>query len=74
MGPSPYLVGKLATRVAAAAVNLADSPFYPGALARGFDAEGVPKQPLPLIQDGIAHAVVGCAMLQFFSAVYAGFG
>jgi predicted Zn-dependent protease len=52
------LVGKLTTRVAAAAVNLADSPSYPGALARGFDAEGVPKQPLPLIQDGIAHAVV----------------
>ena len=26
--------------------------------AARFDAEGVPKRPLPLIQDGIAHAVV----------------
>jgi predicted Zn-dependent protease len=52
------LVGKLDTRVAAAAVNLADSPSYPGALARGFDAEGVPKRPLPLIQDGVANNVV----------------
>ena len=24
----------------------------------GFDAEGVPKRPIPLIQDGVAHSVV----------------
>ena len=29
-----------------------------GTLPRSFDAEGVPKRPLPLIQDGVAHAVV----------------
>jgi predicted Zn-dependent protease len=52
------LSGRLGTRVAAAAVNLADSPRFPGTLPRCFDAEGVAKAPLPLIQDGIAHRVV----------------
>ena len=52
------LTGKLGTRVASAAVNLSDSPRFAGTLPRAFDAEGVPKAPLPLIQDGIAHGVV----------------
>jgi PmbA protein len=50
--------GRLGTRVVAPCVNLADSPRFPGALARSFDAEGTPKAPLPLIQDGVAHRVV----------------
>ena len=37
-------------------MNLSDSPRYPGTLPRAFDAEGIPKAPLPLIQDGVAHA------------------
>ena len=52
------LVDRLGTRVAAACINLADSPRYPSTLPRGFDAEGVPKAPIPLIQDGVAHRVV----------------
>ncbi len=52
------LCGAIGTRVAAACISLADSPRVPGTLPRSFDAEGVPKRPLPLIQDGIAHAVV----------------
>ena len=52
------LNGRLGTRVAAPSINLSDSPRYPTTLPRCFDAEGVPKRPLPLIQDGIAHAVV----------------
>jgi len=52
------LCGRLGERVAAPCVNLADSPRAPGTLPRSFDPEGVPKRPLPLIQDGIAHAVV----------------
>ena len=52
------LCGRLGERVAAPCVSLADSPRAPGTLPRSFDAEGVPKRPLPLIQDGIAHAVV----------------
>jgi predicted Zn-dependent protease len=52
------LAGRLGTRVVSAAVNLSDSPRYASTLPRAFDAEGVPKAPLPLIQDGVAHGVV----------------
>jgi PmbA protein len=52
------LSGRLGERVAAPGINLSDSPRYPRTLPRGFDAEGVPKNPLPLIQDGVAHNVV----------------
>jgi predicted Zn-dependent protease len=52
------LCGQLGQRVAAARINLSDSPRFARTLPRGFDAEGVPKAPLPLIQDGVAHRVV----------------
>jgi PmbA protein len=52
------LSGRLGTRVAAPSIALADSPRHPATLPRAFDAEGVPKQPVPLIQDGVAHRVV----------------
>lgn len=52
------LSGRLGQRVAAPAINLSDSPRFESTLPRGFDAEGVPKPPLPLIQDGVAHRVV----------------
>jgi predicted Zn-dependent protease len=52
------LVGRLGTQVAAAQINLSDSPRHPHTLPRAFDAEGVPKRPLPLLQDGVARAVV----------------
>jgi predicted Zn-dependent protease len=52
------LVGKLGARVASAAINLSDAPRYLRTLPRSFDAEGVPKAPLPLIQDGVAMNVV----------------
>ncbi len=52
------LSGRLGTRIAAASINLSDSPRFTGTLPRAFDAEGVPKAPLPLVQDGVAHRVV----------------
>jgi len=52
------LVGRLGTRVAAPSINLSDSPRFTGTLPRAFDAEGIAKQPVPLIQDGVANAVV----------------
>ncbi len=52
------LSGRIGQRVAAPRINLSDSPRYPGTLPRAFDAEGTPKAPLPLIQDGVAHRVV----------------
>jgi predicted Zn-dependent protease len=51
------LSDRLGERVAAAAVNLADSPRNPLTLPRAFDAEGTAKRPLPLIQDGVAAHV-----------------
>ncbi len=55
---APVLGGRLGTRVAVPAINLSDSPRFPATLPRSFDAEGVPKEPVPLIQDGVAHRVV----------------
>jgi PmbA protein len=52
------LDGRLGSRVAASAINLADSPRFARTLPRAFDFEGVPKAPIPLIQDGVAHRVV----------------
>jgi PmbA protein len=52
------LVGRLGHTVAAPSINLSDSPRFVGTLPRGFDAEGTPKAPMPLIQDGVAHRVV----------------
>jgi PmbA protein len=52
------LSGRLGTRVAAPAIQLADSPRLPRTLPRAFDADGVPKAPLALIEDGIANRVV----------------
>lgn len=52
------LAGRLGTRVASSAINLSDSPRYAGVLGQSVDAEGTPKAPLPLIQDGVAHRVV----------------
>jgi predicted Zn-dependent protease len=51
------LAGRLGTQVAAPQIYLADSPRYPCTLPRSFDCEGVPKSPIPLIQDGIAYRV-----------------
>jgi predicted Zn-dependent protease len=52
------LAGRLGTRVVAPSINLSDSPRYPATLPWSYDAEGVPVQPVPLIQDGVAHRVV----------------
>jgi PmbA protein len=52
------LAGRLGESVASPAVNLSDSPRFPRTLPRAFDAEGSPKVPVPLIQDGVAYRVV----------------
>jgi PmbA protein len=51
------LDGRLGERVAVPAINLSDAPSYGRTLPREFDAEGTRKAPIPLIQDGVAHAV-----------------
>jgi predicted Zn-dependent protease len=52
------LVEKIGKRVVSPAINISDSPRYGYTLPRAFDAEGTPKAPLPLIQDGVAVNVV----------------
>lgn len=52
------LCGRLGTAVAAPAITIADVPGGPGTLPRAFDAEGVPKLALPLIEGGVARRVV----------------
>ena len=57
-GPLSPLAGRLGTKLAAPAINLSDSPRFAATLPRSYDAEGAPRQPLPLVQDGVAHRVV----------------
>jgi PmbA protein len=58
-GPRSPLTERLGERIAAPAINLSDSPRFAATLPRSFDAEGMPRQPLPLIQDGVAHRLAG---------------
>jgi predicted Zn-dependent protease len=51
------LDGRLGERVTAPAINLSDSPGDRRTLPREFDAEGMRKMAIPLIQDGVAHGV-----------------
>ena len=52
------LSGRLGTQVAAAIVDLADTPSGARTLPRAFDMEGVAKAPLTLIERGVARNVV----------------
>lgn len=52
------LDGKIGTAIAPPFIGLTDDPGWPGTLPRAFDAEGVPKAPLPLVEAGVAQGVV----------------
>ena len=56
--PHGEALARRGQRIASACVSLNESPRYPGTLARSFDVEGVPREPVPLVQDGVAHRVV----------------
>jgi predicted Zn-dependent protease len=64
------LAGRLGEAVAAPAVTIADRPADPRTLPRAFDADGVPKAPITLVERGVARAVVHDAR----SAIRAGDG
>jgi PmbA protein len=51
------LVGRLGTAVAAPGITLVDAPADPLTIPRAFDAEGVAKAPLTLIENGVARTV-----------------
>jgi predicted Zn-dependent protease len=52
------LDGRLGTRVAAPSIGLGDAPTHAATLPRAFDADGIPKAPLSLIEGGVAQRVV----------------
>ncbi len=56
-GRGPF-VGRLGEQVAASSVSLVDDARNPRTMAAAFDYEGVPKQPVTLIDHGTAKAVV----------------
>jgi hypothetical protein len=53
--PGGALEARRGDRVVASTINLADSPRFPGTLARSYDGYGVPRTPAPLLQDGVVH-------------------
>lgn len=52
------LTGRLGEQVAAPAVTLIDDPRNAGTLVRAFDADGVAKRRVPLLERGVARGVV----------------
>ena len=57
-GSEGLIAARRGNRIVAPRINLSDSPRFPGTLPRSYDAEGVPRRPVPLIQDGVAHRPV----------------
>jgi predicted Zn-dependent protease len=57
-GSEGLVAARRGSRIVAPCINLSDSPRFPGTLPRSYDAEGLPRQPVPLIQDGVAHRAV----------------
>jgi PmbA protein len=53
-----YLSGRLGTRIADEKITIKDDPVDPNGLPKAFDFEGTPKQPVVLVDAGVARAVV----------------
>jgi PmbA protein len=53
-----YLSGRIGEKVADEKVTIRDDPLDPHGLPKAFDFEGTPKQPVPLIENGVARGVV----------------
>ena len=53
-----YLAGRMGERVFDEKVSIADDGLDARGLPKAFDFEGVPKQRVELVEDGIAHGVV----------------
>lgn len=52
-----FATGKLGERLLSERLTLRDDPSAAAGLARSFDAEGVPKRPLTLVNAGVVEAV-----------------
>ncbi len=49
------LAGKLGQTVASSVLTITDDPFFDGPESREFDGEGIPSNPMPIIEDGVLH-------------------
>ncbi len=53
-----YLSDRLGERIADEKITIRDDPFDPRGLPKAFDFEGTPKQPVVLLENGVARGVV----------------
>jgi len=53
-----YLSGRLGDRIADEKITIRDDPLDPHGLPKAFDFEGTPKQPVVLVESGVARGVV----------------
>lgn len=53
-----YVVERIGERVFDEKISIADDALDPRGLPKAFDFEGVPKQPVQLVEDGVARGVV----------------
>lgn len=53
-----FLAGRIGTKVFDERISIADDALDPAGLPKAFDFEGVPKQRVPLIENGVARGVV----------------
>jgi PmbA protein len=53
-----FLAAKAGTKVAAPCVTISDDVWHPQSVGIGFDLEGVPKQAVDVIREGVARAPV----------------
>ena len=53
-----YLAGRIGERIVDEKVSIADDCLDPQGLPKAFDFEGVPKQRVTLVEDGVARGVV----------------
>jgi PmbA protein len=53
-----YLSDRLGERVADEKITITDNPLDPHGLPKAFDFEGTPKQPIVLVDHGVARSVV----------------
>ncbi len=55
---SSFLAGQLGEMVAASGITISDDAYHPMTVGHVFDGEGVPRAPVPLIQEGVAVGLV----------------
>ena len=53
-----YLAGKLGERHFDERISIADDPLDPSGLPKQFDFEGIPKQRVPLVENGVLRDAV----------------